>query len=174
VPGEQNVYAARAGEKQVFSVRKSAITDLGKSAGDLRDKTLLSFKRDDAVKLALSSSAGQVELAREGTEWKVTKPFAARAKSDRLETLFFGLESLKGTSVIAEKPADLTPYGLAQPQAKVSVWLKGESAPREVLIGKKASTGTGYYARSSAGPAVFTVPEFTLSDLKIRPAELKA
>jgi hypothetical protein len=174
VPNEQNVYAARAGEKQVFAVRKGAITDLGKSAGDLRDKTLLSFKRDDAERLALSSPAGQVELQRDGKEWKVTKPFTGKAKSEKVDTLFFGLESVKGTGVAEEKPADLARYGLVQPQIKVSVWLKGQSAPHELMIGKKAEVGSGYYARSSVGTTVFTIPEFTLTDLKVKPSDLKA
>jgi hypothetical protein len=173
VPNEQNVYAARQGEKEVFAVRKGAITDLGKSANDLRDKTLLSFKRDDAERLALASSAGQVEVQRDGKEWKVTKPFAGKAKSEKLDTLFFSLESVKATQAIEEKPADLARYGLVQPQVKVSVWLKGQSAPHELVIGKKAEVGSGYYARSSAGPTVFTIPEFTLSDLKVKPADLK-
>jgi hypothetical protein len=168
-----SVYAARAGEKQVFSVRNSVLTDLGKSAGDLRDKTLLSFKRDDATKLALSSPAGQVELERQGQEWKVTKPFSAKAKTEKLDPLFFGIEAVKGTSVAAEAPADLTPYGLEKPQAKVSVWLKGENNPKELMIGKKSATGDGYYARSAAGPTVFVIPEYILSDVKIKPADLK-
>jgi Domain of unknown function (DUF4340) len=174
VPNEQNVYAARQGEKQVFAVRKGAITDLAKSASDLRDKTLLSFKRDDAERLALSVPAGQVELQRDGQEWKVTKPFTGKAKSDKVDTLFFGLESVKGTQAIEEKPTNLARYGLDKPQVKVSVWLKGKSAPLELMIGKKAEVGTGYYARSSNGPTVFTIPEFTLSDLKVKPTDLKA
>jgi hypothetical protein len=171
VPGEQNVYAARAGEQQVFSVRKSALTDFGKAAGDLRDKTLLSFKRDDATRIALSSPAGQIELQRDGKEWKVTKPFAAKAKMEKLDSVLFTLESIKGTSVAAENPSDLAPYGLAQPQVKVQVWLKGQTAPREVVIGKKATNG--YYARSGADPAVFVIPEYTLTDLQVKPADLK-
>jgi hypothetical protein len=173
VAGEENLYAARAGEKQVFSVRKSVLTDLGKSAGDLRDKTLLSFKRDDATKLALSTPAGQAEIERQGEEWKVTKPFQGKAKSEKLDTLFFGIEKVQGTSVAAEKPADLAPYGLAQPQAKVSVWVKGEKSPKELMIGKKSPKGDGYYARSGAGPTVFVIPEYILSDIKIKPNDLK-
>jgi hypothetical protein len=173
VAGEQNVYAARAGDRQVFSVRKSALTDFGKSAGDLRDKTLLSFKRDDAAKLALSTAAGAVELERQGTEWKVTKPFSGKAKTEKLDSLFFGIESVKGTSVAAEKPADLTPFGLAAPQAKVSVWLKGETTPKELMIGKKSSKGDGYYARTAASPTVFVIPEYLLQDIKIKPTDLK-
>lgn len=174
VPGEESVYAARAGEKQVFSLRGSVLADLGKSAGDLRDKTLLSFKRDDATRLALSTPAGQVEMERQGEEWKVTKPFQAKAKREKLDSLFFGIESVRGTGVAAEKPAELAPYGLDKPQATVTVWVKGEKSPKELVIGKKSSTGDGYYARSGAAPAVFVIPEYILSDIKIKPDELKS
>lgn len=174
VAGEENVYAARHGEKQVFALRKVVLNDLGKSARDLREKTLLSFKREDAVRLSLASPAGRMELQRDGEEWKVTKPFSGRAKREKLDTIFFGIESVKGTGVVAEKPADLARYGLVKPQATVSVWLKGEKEPRELMIGKKAADGSGYYARSGAGPTVFTIPEYILSDLKVKPEELKA
>ena len=45
---------------------------------------------------------------------------------------------------------------------------------RSTIIKTKAADGTGYYARSSAGPTVFTIPEYLLSDVKIKPNDLKA
>lgn len=172
VPGEQTIYAMRGGDPQLFALRKTAVQDLGKGVAQLRDKTLLSFKRDDLQRLAVTSAAGAVELTRDGADWKMTKPSAAKAKKEKLDTLLFTLESVKGSRFVEDKPTDLAQYGLAAPQTKVSVWLKGESAPKELAIGKQLADKT-YYAKSTTQDAVFTVPEYTVSDLKLKPEELK-
>ena len=48
-------------------------------------------------------------------------------------------------------------------------WGKG---PQELLIGKKAGANE-YYARCKSQEAIFTVPDFTVTDLKVKPDELK-
>jgi hypothetical protein len=172
VPGQQTVYAMRGGDPALLSVRKTAAQDLGKGVEQIRDKTLLSFKRDDMQRLAITSPAGALDLTRDGADWKVTKPFQGKAKKEKLDTLLFTLESVKGTRFVEDKPQDLARYGLDAPQAKVSVWLKGESTPKELAIGKQSPDKT-YFAKSTSQDAVFTVPEYTVSDLKLKPEELK-
>ena len=44
--------------------------------------------------------------------------------------------------------------------------------PQELLIGKKAGANE-YYARCKSQEAIFTVPDFTVTDLKVKPDELK-
>jgi uncharacterized protein DUF4340 len=73
--------------------------------------------------------------------------------------------------VVAEKPADLAKYGLDKPEVRVQVALP--KGPQELLIGKKAGASE-YYARTNSQDAVFTVPDFTVTDLKVKPDELKA
>jgi Domain of unknown function (DUF4340) len=172
VPGAQTLYAMRGGDPQLFALRKTAAQDLGKGVEQLRDKTLLSFKRDDMQRLAITSPAGAVDLTRDGADWKVTKPFQAKAKKEKLDDLLFTLESVKGSRFVEDKPTDLAKYGLDAPQAKVSVWLKGDSTPKELAIGKQRPDKT-FYAKSTSQDAVFTVPEYTVSDLKLKPEDLK-
>lgn len=167
----KNVYAARQGEQEVFQLAKVALDDLSKKPGDLRDKTLLSFKRDDATGITITTPGQTLELTRSGNEWKVAKPAIPQVKEDKLSALLFTLEVVKGSQVVEEKPADLAKYGLAQPQVRVRVALP--KGPQELLIGKQAGANE-YYARTSSQEAVFTVPDFTVNDLKVKPDELKA
>jgi hypothetical protein len=165
----KNVYAVRQGEREVFQLPKHTLDDLSKKPGDLRDKTLLSFKRDDATRITITTGSQTLELTRSGKEWNLTKPTSGKPKEDRLSTLLFTLEVMKGSRVVEDKPADLAKYGLDKPEVRVQIELPKGS--QELLIGKKADD-RDYYARSSSQDAVFTVPDFTVTDLKIKPADL--
>jgi hypothetical protein len=173
VTGEETVYAMRGGDDQLFTLRKLALQDLGKGVDQLRDKTLLSLKRDDIQRLAITSPAGAFELERDGADWKATKPFQGKAKKEKLDSLLFALERVQGVRHVEEKPKDLARYGLDKPQAKVTIWLKGEPTPRELAFGKQTSD-KNYFAKSTAQDAVFTVPDYLLADFKVKPDELKS
>jgi hypothetical protein len=153
----------------VFTVPKSTLDDLAKKPGDLRDKTLLSFKRDDATGITITTPTQTLALTRSGKDWTLTKPTPGKPKEDKLSTLLFTLEVVKGTRVVEEKPKDPAKYGLDKPEVRVQISLP--KGPQELLIGKKAGA-TEYYARSSSQDAVFTVPDFTVSDLKVKPNDL--
>lgn len=169
-PDGKDVYAMRPGENEVFDLPKSAFDDLAKKPGDLRDKSLLSFKRDDATRVTITSPAQTLELTHAGKGWNITKPTPGKPKDDKLSTLLFTLEVVKGSRLIEEKPANLAKYGLDKPALQVEVALP--KGPQELMVGKQASP-TEYYARCSTQEAVFTVPDFTVTDLKIRPADLE-
>jgi hypothetical protein len=168
-PGGKDVYATRPGEHEVFDLPKSTLSDLSKKPGDLRDKTLLSFKRDDATGITVTTPAQTLVLARSGRDWNITKPTPGKPKEDRLSTLLFTLEVVKGSRLVEEKPKDLAKYGLDKPEVRVQISLP--KGPQELLIGKKAGANE-YYARSSSQDAVFTVPDFTVTDLKVKPNDL--
>jgi hypothetical protein len=70
-PDGKDVYAMRPGENEVFDLPKSTFDDLSKKPGDLRDKTLLSFKRDDATRVTITSPAQTLELTHAGKDWNV-------------------------------------------------------------------------------------------------------
>ena len=59
-----------------------------RSTFDLRDKTLLAFDRDKVDRI-IASSAGEtsLELAKDGTDWKMTKPIAALADYSAVDAL---------------------------------------------------------------------------------------
>ena len=169
-PDGKDVYATRPGESEVFQLPKNTFDDLSKKPGDLRDKTLLSFKRDDATRVTITTPTQTLELTHAGKEWSITKPAPAKPKEDRLSTLLFTLEVVKGSRLVEEKPRNLAKYGLDKPAVRVEIALP--KGPQELLIGKKAGANE-YYARCKSQEAIFTVPDFTVTDLKVRPDELK-
>jgi hypothetical protein len=54
-------------------------------------------------------------------------------------------------------------FGLAAPRLRISITLRGNAAPRELLVG--AAAPGGYFARFSSDPGVFVLPGSAFSDL---------
>src|SRR5207244_1206599 len=76
------------------------------------------------------------------------------------------LQSVQMKSIVADQasPADLKKYGLDKPEATVNLALGSSRAT--LLIGSKADKDNTLYARDASKPAVVTVEQSLLDDLK--------
>jgi hypothetical protein len=104
-------------------------------------------------------------VAKEGGDWKITKPVQTKADFGSVEGLVGRLQSVQMKSIVADNPpaADLKKYGLDKPEATVN--LSAGSTRATLLIGGKAEDNT-IYARDASRPAVVTVESALLDDLK--------
>jgi len=135
---------------------------------DLRDKTLLAFDREKVDRIGLSSGGPgttSLELAKEGTDWKLTKPIAAIADYAAVDPLLSRLQTVAMKSIVAEQatPADLKKYGFDQPQGTVVLSAAGTAT--SLVIGGKA-TGDDVYVRDSSKPLIATADGALLKDLQ--------
>ena len=104
-------------------------------------------------------------IAKEGAEWKLTTPLAAKTDAAAVAGLLDRLQSAKMTSVVSAdaSPADLTKYGLDQPDVTVTLLTGSEKAT--LLLGANWED-QGVCARDGARPIVMTVEDLLASDLK--------
>jgi len=104
-------------------------------------------------------------VAKEGSDWKITKPVQTRADFGSVEGLVGRLQSVQMKSIAADNPppADLKKFGLDKPAATVN--LSAGSTRATLLIGGKADDAT-VYARDASRPAVITVENALVDDLK--------
>ena len=72
--------------------------------------------------------------------WKLTQPVAADAEQGELDELLNALATLRADELVAEKPADLTPFGLKNPEAKWTLF-NADKPVLTLLLGKKDATG---------------------------------
>jgi hypothetical protein len=164
-PTGDSLFARRDSEKQVFLIRASLESTLNRSSFDLRDKTLLTFDRIRVDGIELVVGGQTIRIAKEGTEWKLTAPLAARTDGTAVAGLLDRLQSAKMASVVSAdaSPADLTKYGLDRPEVTATLLTGSDKAT--LLLGAK-SEDKGVYARDGSRPIVMTVEDLLANDLK--------
>ena len=164
-PTGSDLFAKRNDEKQVFLIPSFQETSLNRTTFDLREKSLLKFDREKVDGIDVSANGKALTVAKEGGDWKITRPVQTKADFGSVEGLVGRLQSVQMKSIAADNPpaADLKKYGLDKPQATVN--LNAGSARATLLVGGKADDTT-VYARDASRPAVVTVENALLDDLK--------
>jgi len=164
-PTGGDLFAKRNDEKKVFLIPAFQETSLNRTTFDLREKAVLKFDREKVDGLDVTSGSKTLAVAKDGSDWKITKPLQTRADFGSIEGLVGRLQSVQMKSMVTENaaPADLKKYGLDKPEATVN--LNAGSARATLLVGGKAADNT-VYARDASKQAVVTVESALLDDLK--------
>jgi Domain of unknown function (DUF4340) len=164
-PTGGDIFAKRNDEKKVFLVASFQENSLNKSAFDLRDKSVLKVDRDKIDSVDLTAGSQTVALAKDGGDWKLTKPLAVRADFGTVEGLIGKLQTVRMKSLVTSEatPADLKKYGFDKPQATVN--LNAGSAKATLLIGNKTDDNN-LYARDASKSMVVTIDAALLEDVK--------
>ena len=164
-PTGSDLFAKRNDETKVFLISASQETSLNRTTFDLREKAILKFDREKVDGIDVTAGGKTMAVAKDGADWKITKPVQTRADFGSVEGLVGRLGSVQMKSIVTENatPADLKKYGLDTPEATVN--LHAGSARATLLMGGKAADNT-VYARDASKPSVVTVESALLDDLK--------
>lgn len=159
-----DLYALVPGQPRVFLIQSWQETSLAKKPFDLRDKRILQFDRDnvDSVEIARAGEP-TIVLARNGSDWTLKEPVAARADYSTVEGLLTKLASANMTKLVdASGPQT---YGLEVPGAVIRV---GAGSSRAAIEFGAEEDGT-VYARDPSRQMIFTVDSQLAADAR-RPA----
>jgi Domain of unknown function (DUF4340) len=126
-----------------------------------RDRSLASFVNADKIQIEYQQPTGarKVTFVKGAGGWKMTEPLEADAEDEALRELHDSLARLRAEELVADKPANLQPYGLDQPRARWKLF----SGDREVLsllvgqrekIGEKKKDGFRAFAKLEKGDPV--------------------
>jgi len=167
-----DLYAVKAGEKRVFLVPSYHENSFNKKPFDLRDKRVVLVKREDVDSLQISGEA-DLQVARSGSDWRLSQPVQARADYSGVEGLVTRVATANMTKLIEQAPAGgsippdvLAKYGLDKPS--ITVTMGAGSAKAALALGKEEDGAV--YARDLSRPIVFTVDPSLVTDLK-KPAD---
>ncbi len=168
-PPEENeiVYTRTSERSEVLLLKADALEKVQKTAFDLRDKSVVSFDREDATRIHVERSEGfSFTVASRPDGWQVEKPKSVPARQSAIDDILWNLEDLSAVEFVTEKtdPQQLREYGLAVPQTAISIELLGRDEPIKVLIGDETSDGD-YYAKTSESDRVVKISEFLMGDL---------
>ena len=157
-------YAALEGHGRVVLVEAQALTDLGKSVEDLRDKSLFDFETKDVKRIQLKMTGQLFVMERRGEDdWRLLEPKKGKVQGFRVGDLLWNFRRLKWESLISEKGEGLSQYGLDPPSVEIALWKADGSEIASLLMGRKEKERT--YIRSKATPAVYTIDAKALGGL---------
>ena len=151
-PTGGDLYATVAGSNRVFLISGYLDGTFNKTTFDLRDKTILDFTHDLAIRLR------QVD-----NRWSLVHPIEAHAALGVTNGLVGRLSTGQMAAIEAESTDALESFGLDTPRLTVTVGLGSSAAT--LLIGDATPAGT-VYARDTARNLVFTVSESLLTELE--------
>ncbi len=131
-PVGNTVYIQLAGSDDVLMVDKSLLAKLDRKVDELRDKTVAEFSTLQANRLEILRDKKSIEVVKvpkpgaavsaSDKIWRVAQPLNARADQGKVDGLLDKLHGLQAESFATDKPADLTTYGLDQPQLELTVY----------------------------------------------------
>ncbi len=164
-------YAHDPSRAQVFLVDSTVVNELRVDAMALRNKRVTKFEsyRADYVSLQYPDTLIVCEKD-SASQWRMTAPDAAKAKSWKVSNVIGALADLQTVAFIDENKTELTLYGLDKPRAAILVKEKGAELAH-VLIGK--AKGDRVYVKSADSPMVVLVNKEEADRLIVAVSELK-
>ena len=153
------VYAQRLKSNSVFTLARSSVDDLLKAVPNVRDRHVLPFDPNKATGLAYSFGTKKGELRSDHALWTTVGAGAGPADVGKATDLLARLSQLETTPVLKDSVTDLKPFGLDQPQGKITIQSpEFKPGPTLTLLIGKAENKL-LYVRSSAEPFIYTVPD---------------
>jgi hypothetical protein len=176
-PAEEQdlVYVRTSRRSDVMLVKATRLDEVQKTAFDLRDKSVVSFKRDRVVRVKVERPEGfGFAIARRPDGWFVEKPEKVEARQGAVDDILWNLEDLSATEFVVDEagPKQLREYGLGVPQATIAIELTGRDEPITILVGDETEDGD-FYATTGDEGQVVTISDFLMRDLPEDLSELK-
>jgi Domain of unknown function (DUF4340) len=171
--GAATAYAGVVGRGPVVLVDGKALEEIGRSADDLRDRTLITgLEPRDIKRMRVRAGNQTVVVERSGdADWKVVEGPRGAAKAATVDNLLYALRALKWKTVAAPTEAEPARYGLDAPTLEVALLKADGSETATLLIGKREGDQT--WVKLKAAPAVYSVEAKQLGELPKVPDDFK-
>jgi hypothetical protein len=131
---DEMVYVKSQSADPVFGVKSNIIDLVGMEVAELRDKQILDFESDSAVKLTLRHGDVNLTCQKQGTNWRLTHPVQEDAKNGTVSGILYQINQLKVEKFLADTP-DAARTGFDAPAIQVTVTLK-DGTEHVLQIGK--------------------------------------
>jgi hypothetical protein len=171
--GGPSAYAAVADKGPVALVEAKWITELARTADELRDRTLVSGLDTKAVKRVRVRVGGDtVLLERSGdTDWKMIEPTKGTAKAAKVDEVLAVVRGLKWREIVAPAGEEPAKYGLDSPSMEVALLKPDGASLATVLVGKREADRA--YVKLAAAPAIYSVDARQLGEPPKIPADFR-
>ena len=138
-----------------------------------KPKVFDTLEADKIEELTISSGGERTHLKKTGGKWQIVESVAVDADQTEVSGITSSLAGLERIEVADEDPASLKEFGLDPPQADVRFRAQGSGSTRQLLVGNKAPTGDGLYAKLAAEKRVFLIPSYLESSFARKTFDLR-
>ena len=138
-PTGSSSYASLSDDSQIFLVANHVANTFNKKLDDLRNHSILSFKRWEADSLSLKSSRGNIRLFKEENRWFFEGKEKWAADSTAVNDVLSALSDDKVKEFFDENPEDYEDLGLAKPLIDVQLTYGEDKAIKHLSIGVQKS-----------------------------------
>ena len=146
------VYVKAEQSDQVTRVKRALIDKIASGTAWLRDKQVLNFHIDDAIRLT-STLAGEEPFTcqRLGTNWRLTAPVREDANNAEVNAIIYELDDLMVDAFIGSKstPTDAA-TGFSEPNVQLTLELRDQKV-YTLQVGRTDASGS-FYARFQHEP----------------------
>jgi len=127
---KDHLYAKRAEEPSVFTIKKDFLTDMEVKLEDIRDKRVASFEDGDVTGIELTAGKATWAIERENKDkdWKLTKPREAKAYQSGASDILRNAGKLRVTRWI-DDPKDPAHDLLKTPEAVLTLLREPKGKP---------------------------------------------
>ena len=144
-------YVKAEASDQVARVERGFIDKIALGAAWLRDKQVLNFHIDDAIRLTFHGAAS-LTCQRLGTNWRLTSPVKEDANNAEVNAIIYALDDLMTDTFVRSEPA-LTDAvtGFSAPQLQITVELRNQKV-YTLQVGNQTEASGRFYARLQHEP----------------------
>ncbi len=171
---EGKEYVRLENSKAVFIATQSVKKAIDKKPEDFRDKKLTDLIMAQVQRVVLKTSAGEMELQKQGDHWEIVKPLRSRADDQKVSDLIAQVTTARIQQFVADDKGDLRKYGLAEPHGSITLFAENDKQGQTLQIGgqpEKEKDQT--YVRFSSRGFVYTLPKKIEELLNTRPNDLR-
>ena len=173
---EGTVYVKAEQSDQVARVQRALINKIAMGAAWLRDKQVLNFHIDDAIRLTLQGEE-LLTCQRLGTNWRLTAPVKEEANNAEVNAIIYELDDLMADAYVRSDPA-LTDAitGFSAPQIQLTIELRSQKV-YTLQVGNPTEASGRFYARLQHEPNLIfllnaeLVPKLKTTLTRLRIAE---
>lgn len=134
----------------------SGATQYDRNPVDLKDKTIVRFKREAVTKMVFRDLGGpEIIVTKDSVDasadaWRVVAPRAGKAKIFKVTSALWTLGSAKTLALGEEKPKDWAKYGLDDQAKFIALYGQDGKELARFVIGKPVpETPSGFYVRGT-------------------------
>lgn len=151
VTKDGTVYVKAEQSDQVARVERGLIDKIALGAAWLRDKQILNFHIDDAIRFTLHGEES-LTCQRLGTNWRLTSPVKEEANNTEVNAIIYELDDLRADTYVPSEPV-LTDAvtGFSTPQLQITVELRNRKV-YTLQVGNQTEASGRFYARLQHEP----------------------